>query len=339
MRRLLAIMFCTLVIQGCASGGAQNLTGEKLTRSELIDSFKSAQLRLTCDAACSGSWGSARATAKRYYTYGLWIDLVYTVAEVGHRVDLTYYYLGRAAEELKYTEAAKTYYRLAQSNRYKCDAFLDTCDDVEVSNETRLGLKRIQSSEVAKQAETRAQEQSSSKIVTQDRGTDTNSEKPEFASAVTPVEKNIQIKEPEQISSSKTKVSVESKNVSNSPPSSVKSQNKNIAQKAIDSTPSLQRKTNDIEGKLRQAEGAERDQMIAALKKDLKDPYSAKFGNTSVLGDMACLGVNSKNGFGAYTGMKYHLMIWHDELKEWFPMNFVKPGELHECLMVLVKDR
>ena len=81
----------------------------------------------------------------------------------------------------------------------------------------------------------------------------------------------------------------------------------------------------------------ERSLIIEGLKKTLKDPYSAQFGDIKVLGDHACAGVNAKNGFGAYTGTNYHLMGWHSELDVWYAYDFVQPGELYECILVLSK--
>lgn len=46
---------------------------------------------------------------------------------------------------------------------------------------------------------------------------------------------------------------------------------------------------------------------IAAVKAELKDPYSARFTDVhqnATLDSLVCGYVNSKNGFGAYTGRK-----------------------------------
>jgi hypothetical protein len=67
---------------------------------------------------------------------------------------------------------------------------------------------------------------------------------------------------------------------------------------------------------------ADKTKAVATLKDSLKDPYSAKWGDVklSPRGEEVSAGVNgskvigicvksnSKNGFGAYTGMKYSLI-------------------------------
>jgi hypothetical protein len=47
-----------------------------------------------------------------------------------------------------------------------------------------------------------------------------------------------------------------------------------------------------------------RDRAIESVKRILKDPYSARFGDVKVDGAFVCGLVNSKNTFGAYEGNK-----------------------------------
>lgn len=99
--------------------------------------------RLTCGGGCSGAWGAARRKAKNLYEHELWKDLAVHVANVGFSGNLTYFYLGRATEGMGNTDAAKTYYRLALANQYKCDAFINNCDGLNVPSEARAALARL----------------------------------------------------------------------------------------------------------------------------------------------------------------------------------------------------
>jgi len=134
-------MLLTLGLGACASGGSRTLSG--LVVADVLTTFKSGELRLECDTACSGAWGAARRKAKSLYDNQLWTDLVHEVAKVGHRVDQTYFYLGRSAEGLGYNEAASTYFGLALANSYKCAGVFNNCDGLDVPRESREALARI----------------------------------------------------------------------------------------------------------------------------------------------------------------------------------------------------
>ncbi|MCB1930732.1 MAG: hypothetical protein KDH17_22235 [Rhodocyclaceae bacterium] len=139
--RTVVLMLLTLGLGACASGGSRTVSGSDVV--DVITTFKSGELRLECDTACSGAWGAARRRAKSLYDAALWTDLVHEVAKVGFRIDQTYFYLGRSAEGLGYNEAASTYYSLALANSYKCAGFINVCDGLEVPRESRKALTRI----------------------------------------------------------------------------------------------------------------------------------------------------------------------------------------------------
>lgn len=45
------------------------------------------------------------------------------------------------------------------------------------------------------------------------------------------------------------------------------------------------------------------------VREVFKDPESVIFGNISVFEDKACVDVNARNGWGAYTGMKTYYVV------------------------------
>lgn len=114
-----------LSIFGCISGGIQSSTGEPVT--DLFETFLSGEARLACQYACSGKWGSMRKKWKSLYDNGLWKDLAVGVAKVGHESDLSYFYLGRAAEGLGQIDSARTYYKLATTPVRKCHRIVNNC--------------------------------------------------------------------------------------------------------------------------------------------------------------------------------------------------------------------
>ncbi|WP_050759427.1 PI-PLC domain-containing protein [Luminiphilus syltensis] len=88
--------------------------------------------------------------------------MVANVARVGFEADLAYFYLGRAAEELGYTDAASIYYRLSRT-AYKCDGFINNCDGLEVEKEVSSALTRVGYSQAEPVTVTHASEDTSSK--------------------------------------------------------------------------------------------------------------------------------------------------------------------------------
>lgn len=139
--RLVTIAICGLMTYGCASTGIQTSTGEQATN--VIAVFERGEARLNCEVSCSGAWGSARRQAKRLYEQGLWNDLAIEVAKVGFKADQTYFYLGRAAEGLGHTEAARTYYKLGLASSYKCAGIFNNCDGLVFPNEITAGINRL----------------------------------------------------------------------------------------------------------------------------------------------------------------------------------------------------
>jgi hypothetical protein len=125
------LLIVVLFLAGCASApGPVNVKGEAV--SDIYSVFTNGEIRLACNSpSCAGGFGSIRREAKIFYDNGLWKDLVYAVAGVGYKEDLAYFYLGAAAENLGYWDAAQTYYRLADTV-HKCDGWLNNCDGFDI---------------------------------------------------------------------------------------------------------------------------------------------------------------------------------------------------------------
>lgn len=121
----LIIYALVLIIAGCASRGSHTINGNKITNIQ--ESLSKGEIRLTCNTACSYTWGANRREMKLLYENELWEDLASTVARIGFRSDQTYYYLGRSAEGLGYIDASRKYYKLAKSS-FKCDGVFNNCD-------------------------------------------------------------------------------------------------------------------------------------------------------------------------------------------------------------------
>lgn len=140
MFRLVFISAIGLMTYGCASGGVQTTTGERVP--DMMAAFESGDARLNCELSCAGAWGMSREKSKNLYEQGLWKDLAIQVSKVGHKSDQSYFYLGRAAEELGHLEAARTYYKLGLIS-FKCSGFINNCDGLVLPREILLGINRL----------------------------------------------------------------------------------------------------------------------------------------------------------------------------------------------------
>lgn len=67
----------------------------------------------------------------------------------------------------------------------------------------------------------------------------------------------------------------------------------------------------------RPATAAERRVLLAIISRNLIDPTSPIFGRSDIVGETACVTVNSRNRFGGYTGDQVALLAYSPELREW----------------------
>ena len=66
---------------------------------------------LSCREPCLGQWQQAQPQAAQLVAAGRWVDLAALVENTGYEDDLSLYYLGLAAERLRYPGAAASYFR------------------------------------------------------------------------------------------------------------------------------------------------------------------------------------------------------------------------------------
>ena len=114
----IALFTTYLTLIGCASNAPKILGDEKISQTE---AFQKGLIRLDCAFSCSGKFGSNIKEMDALLYAHSWSDLAAKVMEIGYGGDLTYYYLGRAAEGLGYVPAAKTYYGLSLKSDVTCE--------------------------------------------------------------------------------------------------------------------------------------------------------------------------------------------------------------------------
>lgn len=137
---VLAIVVATL-LSGCVTGGANNSMGQRST--DLDADFLSGRIRLDCGFSCSGAWGANRQQANVFYAAERWDLLADQVLRIGFGSDITYFYLGRAAEGLGKIEAAENYYTLGQASKIHCDSLVNNCDGLDIPKSIGQRLRAL----------------------------------------------------------------------------------------------------------------------------------------------------------------------------------------------------
>lgn len=115
--------------------------------------FSRGEIIQNCELTCSFSWGNARTQLKNLHDAGHWKELADLVISIGYLKDLPYYYLGRSAEGLGYTNAARQYYAMAKGSK-RCDGILNTCSGFEFPKDIDERLKVMREMPINPQAMT-----------------------------------------------------------------------------------------------------------------------------------------------------------------------------------------
>jgi hypothetical protein len=84
-----------------------------MLHSAAFERFSRGEAELPCAGSCAWGFAFRRGELQALHDRGQWRLLVQKVMDGGHRLDLTWFYLGRAAEHLGYVEPARLYYRRA----------------------------------------------------------------------------------------------------------------------------------------------------------------------------------------------------------------------------------
>lgn len=145
MQRLTIVFKCKwlcLVLVFGLVGCAHESMPRDATLSSTVptNDLKSGSIRLQCESMCALRWKTKSQHLKALHDNKLWTDLATEVRELDHLSDLSYFYLGRAAEGLGHLDAAAVYYRLALTYLHRCDGWLSDCDGFDFPREIRVRL-------------------------------------------------------------------------------------------------------------------------------------------------------------------------------------------------------
>lgn len=119
-----------------------------MSQSSDLGAWRQGKYRLSCTSfACAGKTGGASKKMLEAFENSDWISLAALVTSVQDRLDLNYFYLGRASEGLGDLSNAETYYRLAlhevQRGRPCKVGFINGCGSFEFPRDAQLRMKVV----------------------------------------------------------------------------------------------------------------------------------------------------------------------------------------------------
>ena len=131
MLRLVCIGAAALaVLAGCTMKNASVPPGQ------LMSELQAGQPMLDCRADCSFAWDQNRQQVAVLDATGRWQELALLVMQIGYMNDLSYYYLGHAAENLGHLQSAEKYYRIAE----QISVTNMSCNQSAVDTQAVLGI-------------------------------------------------------------------------------------------------------------------------------------------------------------------------------------------------------
>ncbi len=148
MKRAVVVAFMGILLTGCADK-IPVMTPE--IQAQLIDSIKSGNAVLDCDIACSWAYiHKGHIDLAVLDTAGNWQGLGTRTLQIGYQSDITYFYLGRAAEGMGANEAALRYYRVAGAlavgdNSHRCGGIdVNLCNGVSLPQDIYPRMAAVQ---------------------------------------------------------------------------------------------------------------------------------------------------------------------------------------------------
>jgi hypothetical protein len=115
---------------------ACTLQNESVPPDQLMSEFQAGKPVLSCRQDCALAWGNNAQKVANLDITAQWRDSALLVMQIGYESDLTYYYLGHAAENMGYLQAAETYYRTAE----RISVTDMSCHQAELNTQAILGV-------------------------------------------------------------------------------------------------------------------------------------------------------------------------------------------------------
>ena len=138
-----------ILVAGCAMSTTVNKTDQAAMAR--FDAFRGGNVTLPMGALEAAEWALYRDTAYEHLASGQWRELADVVQRKGINNDLSWYYLGRAAEGLGETTLARQYYQrsiersTSEKASHRCQgAVISVCDGFEFPDVTMARLSQLE---------------------------------------------------------------------------------------------------------------------------------------------------------------------------------------------------
>jgi hypothetical protein len=144
------VVLLTALLLGCFTSfvgcGTAPVAPQAETTSGTVEtsSWHNGNVRFTCRLACAFAFGTNRDRLQQLHEAQLWTALSSEVLRLQFDQDLSYYYLGRAAEGLGHLDAARSYYVRSMHAQYHCDDAFDLCNGLNLRKALSDRLASIQ---------------------------------------------------------------------------------------------------------------------------------------------------------------------------------------------------
>jgi hypothetical protein len=147
MRLYRGLVGRTLVGLAClAPAGCAERLGSA-TPAESLALMRTGRPVLNCREACLAEWQRAQPQAAQLDAGERWEELALLVMRIGYQDDLSLYYLGRAAEGMRYRAAAASYYRQSiqlSGTSISCRYLSRQCGGVTLPSTASLRLAAVE---------------------------------------------------------------------------------------------------------------------------------------------------------------------------------------------------
>lgn len=144
-------IFVLIIIILSACGVPKHAVVTPELHNRFIEDLKAGNLNLTCESVeCTFSWIDKYDEMVSLYKSAQWTGLTDLVMQVGFPRDLAYYFLGRSAEGLGYSDSAMKYYQKSMSlysdsvHSHHCREFQQGCGGVDLASVLPQRIASIQ---------------------------------------------------------------------------------------------------------------------------------------------------------------------------------------------------
>lgn len=130
IKRLLSVIAICALSFFCSSCAPKHATVSPELRVQFLNDLKEGRLSLNCQFECDWSWLQNYHRMVNLHNSKMWEELTELVMQVGLENGVSYYFLGKAADELGYYDAAIKYYKYSIA-LYNDPRAMNHCDPGE----------------------------------------------------------------------------------------------------------------------------------------------------------------------------------------------------------------